>query len=131
MSDYVPAPLTVYVPASEDTLGIKPGSAIVGSHPNCTCGGDDPNCPSHEVVRIDYEGGLYGSSNMNSYEDCLLHAADRHVWNQGRGYPTVARMHVPTDKLHRVGFYDPVFHQLVVDDHPALDAWKSLWRPGR
>jgi hypothetical protein len=53
------------------------GSGIVGS----------PCEDSGDLIRIDFEGNLYGALNLASYWDRLFHAAGRHV----TGHPTVAR----------------------------------------
>lgn len=116
----VSATLTVYVPATEDTLGIKPGSGIVGS----PVGGTPPR------VRIDFEGNIHHAVNIVTYEDRLLHAAGRHTWNEGRGYPTVARQWVRAELLHAVGTYDANTWRVVeITDREALDAWVGLWKP--
>ena len=107
--------LAVYVPAGEDTFGIKPGSAIVGV----------PKGP--EPILVDYEGGLYGQEGIEFFRQRLLHAADRHT----RLYPTVARVLLPPAALHQVATYDTESGHLEVIHAEALDAWTSLWRPGR
>ena len=43
---------------------------------------------------------------MRTYADRVSHAADRHTWQGGRGYPTVARMTVPARDLLFVGHFD-------------------------
>jgi hypothetical protein len=75
--------LNVYVPAPGSDLGIVPGSGIVGTPQ------DDG------LVLIDYEGNLYGASNIGTFEDRIHHAAGRHIMR----YPTVARLLVSASKL--------------------------------
>jgi hypothetical protein len=116
--------LTVYVPAgerAEQLLGIKPGSAIVGR----------PVSPDR--VRVDYEGGIYARADdeFAAYSARLRHAADRHLWNAGRGYPTVARQTVGASLLCPVGTYDHAVRLLAVCDPARFDAWVNRWTPGR
>lgn len=92
--------LTVYIPADERAealLGIKPGSAIVGSPLE-----DDPTAS----IRIDYEGNLFGAINMNTDGERMQIAAGRHIWNNGKGFPTVARQWVEPALLCAVATYD-------------------------
>src|SRR5207253_7459535 len=55
-------------------------------------------------VLIDFEGAIHGQEM--SYEDRVHHAWGRHTWNDGRGYPTIARMVVPFKDLIEVGFLE-------------------------
>lgn len=122
--------LTIYVPASEDALGIRPGSGIVGSPVEVPPAlqpvivlADEP-----ARLRVDYEGNLHNAVNIVTWEDRLKHAAGRHVWNDGRGYPTVARMWVEADKLHAVGSYDTNTWRVVeITDQAAVDAWVARY----
>lgn len=85
------APLTVYVPrpGTYAAQRIAKGSGIVG-------------VPAGDEVLIHYEGNLYGAQNIRTFEDKLLHAADRLLTN----YPTSAKMQVPETDLEAVGTYD-------------------------
>ena len=65
------------MPKPQCKLRPTDGSGIVGS----------PSEDRSGLVRIDFEGNLYGALNLASYRDRLFHAAGRHV----TGYPTVAR----------------------------------------
>lgn len=105
--------LNVYVPVSGTVLErmIVRGSGIVGT----------PHPPGTDRVLIDYEGNLYGSENLKTYEDRLLHAGGRHAVR----YPTVARMAARSEDLLLVGSYDTETRELHVSDQPALDAWTA------
>jgi hypothetical protein len=133
--------VTVFIPASpeaEALLGIAPGSGIVSA------GSADPE----GAVRVDYEGGIYQQVGANDYHWRLMHAADRHLWNGGRGYPTTARQTVPSYLLRAVGEYDTdtnMFTALgAVDDAPGVEmagpgvdnmelalAWARRWKAGQ
>jgi hypothetical protein len=106
---------------AERLLAIKPGSAIVGT----------PVPPDR--VRIDYEGGVYARAHdeFAAYSACLRHAADRHLWHAGRGYPTVARQTVDASLLCAVGTYEHAASLLTVSDPARLNAWVTRWTPGR
>jgi hypothetical protein len=132
--------ITVYVPANSGTealLDIKPGSGIVGS--------PDPDDPlagmptltdelTSERVRIDYEGSLHFADNLSTFEERVYQAAARHLYDGGRGYPTVARQWVPRRWLREVGVYDYAQRRLVADPDPnaaaLLAAWVARYRPG-
>jgi hypothetical protein len=135
-----PATLTVYVPtdsSAEALLGIKPGSGIVGSPEH-----DDPLAGMPALtdeltsgrIRIDYEGNLYFAHNLTTFEERVYHAADRHLYDGGRGYPTIARKWVPRRWLREVGVYDYATRRLVADPDPnaaaLLAAWVARYRPG-
>ena len=117
--------LTIYVPASEDTLGIKPGSAIVGDgegrakqRPRV-----DADSPTNELwIDIYFEGNLYGAANITSFEDMLRHAADRLVDH----YPTAARRRVPAKDLHAVGWWHYPDDPPAITDPDRLAAWRRL-----
>ncbi|HEY1292858.1 MAG TPA: hypothetical protein VGJ60_07265 [Chloroflexota bacterium] len=124
--------LTIYVPAGEDTLGIKPGSGIVGSSEPTSSSIVQGLAAAMDRVRIDYEGNLHGAVNIVTWEDRVKHAAGRHVWNEGRGYPTVARRWVEPEKLHAVGTYDTDTWSIVeITDLAAVAAWDAQYREGR
>lgn len=103
--------VNVYVPkpGALSLNDVHPGSALVGTpHPNGR-------------VTVDFEGNLYGAVNLGTYEERLLHAADRHRTS----YPTVARRYVPEDDVILVGTYDTDTKQLVHDDSPAFWEWRG------
>lgn len=97
-------------PGSLSCASIHEGSGIVGT----------PLGGSGRVL-IDFEGNLYGAENMRTYEERLLHAADRHRTR----YPTMARMAVRVAELHLVGTYDTDTRTLLVTDEAALAAWRD------
>lgn len=99
--------LTIYVPMAGTDLGIKDGSALVG-----TDMGDDR-------ITIDYEGNLYGALNAVLFKDKLLIAAGRHV----ERYPTIARMYVHTAHVLAVGSYNTETQRIHIDNAEALEAW--------
>jgi hypothetical protein len=105
--------LTVYVPAGEDTHGIDPGSAIVGSR-----------IEGADALLIDYEGGRFGQMGFEVFENRLLHAAGRHV----QRYPTRARQRVDPRAFRAVGTYDSDTRELDVGDPEALEAWVALYQ---
>ncbi len=101
----------VFIPAegSLSLTGIAPGSAIVGT----------PNDGGR--ITVYYEGNLYGAENLKTYEEKLLHAADR----LRTRYPTVAMRSVTPDQLVLVGTYDTDTRELVHDDSPAFREWRD------
>lgn len=120
--------LNVYVPkiGTNAHATIDAGSGIVGT---VVAGGE---------VRIDFEGNRYRTDNIRTWADKVFHAAGRHTFNEGRGYPTVARAHVPSEDLTCVGtfvyddawpskaFGSNVYRIDLRDDAPAqldLAAW--------
>ncbi len=119
--------LVIYVPAPGHPAlaGIAPGSGIVGS-PERLVGRGGPDI---ELVTIDYEGNLYGASNVRTWADRVLVAEGRQrVW-----YPTVARRVVPSEALVRVGtlhIHDDesefTMPQLWVENHQPLADWLGL-----
>lgn len=101
--------LAIYVPTHDSHLRktIVAGSAIVGSP------------AEDDRIMIDYEGNIYNSSNMVSFDNKLLIAAGRHIDH----YPTVARSWVKGSELIPVGTYDYDTHQIEVFDIAALGEW--------
>lgn len=103
--------VNVYVPkpGARSLNDVRPGSGMVGSpHPNGR-------------VTVDFEGNLYGAENLRTYEERLLHAADRHRTS----YPTIARRYIPEDDLILVGTYDTDTKALDVVDEEALRGWRD------
>jgi hypothetical protein len=107
--------VSVYVPTvpTDPTgwHGIAPGSAIVGT-------------VQGPLIRLDYEGGIYNPAMP--FDEMLMHAADRHTWNNGRGYPTVARVWLDPTAVREVGVYHIDTDTLIVYEPDTLEAWKSL-----
>ncbi len=104
-------PFLVFVPREGAAAGIRAGSGIVG----------DP-MPGEELVRIYYEGAIYGQSEMARLADRVFYAHGRLVFR----YPTVARMTLPAASLIEVGTFDPPTGTITpVDAHAerALAAW--------
>jgi hypothetical protein len=113
--------LNVYVPAPGSDLGIVPGSGIVGTR--------QPALPGVRAIEedglvlVDYEGNLYGASNVRTLEDRLHHAAGRHIMR----YPTVARRLARVSELVFVGdyFYDE--KRLLVTRPNLLEEWRARY----
>lgn len=91
--------LNVYVPKPQTPawFHIDRRSGIVGT-PGKRCE------PDH--IEVDYEGNRFGAMNIVTWADRVHHAADRHTFNDGRGYPTVARMTTPAHDLTLVGTFN-------------------------
>lgn len=70
-------------------------------------------------MTVDYEGNLYKAENLATWEQRVLHAAQRHV----EKYPTTARVFVPVASLVRVGTFFCQTSGIDVTDRPALDRW--------
>ena len=109
--------LTVYVPAEGSQLAkdVAPGSAIVG----------DEN--SAVTVLVDYEGNLYGATNLHEFDVRLEIAAGRHV----EKYPTTARRAVPKTSVQAVATYDYESRQLEPLNGAAamvLGEWVNAYR---
>lgn len=104
--------LKVYVPKEGSYLHavLVPGSAVVGG---------DAAAPGQ--LWVDYEGNRYGAENLQTYQQKLDHAADRHLTN----YPTVARQAVPPEWVLEVGTWDHDNKLLTVSDPQALEAWRD------
>lgn len=102
--------LIVYVPHPDSDLRhfIDEGAAI--------CGGAERG---DGRVEIDFESNRYGAENMKTYEDKLLHAADRHVTR----YPTVARRLVGLSDVIAVGTYDVEGQILYITQEKHLLGW--------
>lgn len=112
------AEIVVYLPASGHpaTEGIHPGSAIVGR----------PE-PGADVVRIYYEGALYGSTGMRTLADRAVHACGR----LQQSYPTVAARVVPRDAVTVVGTFDPRSKRIMLtgsQSERAVAAWLDVPR---
>jgi hypothetical protein len=121
--------LTVYLPAAgaPDTSGISAGSGVVG-----------PELPDATGrIQIDFEGNLYDAVNMRRYEERVYHAASRQLWNNGRGYPTVARLWVEPTSVIAVGTIDvdttSWVYSVEITEQELVDAWveKYATRSGR
>jgi hypothetical protein len=108
--------LVVYVPADGSHLKstILKGAAIVGTYEHQYMGN------MSGMVRIHFEGNKYGFIE-GGYEECLMHAADRHVTR----YPTAAMMSVSPLDIHKVGTFNLASRTLTVTDPEALSDWCS------
>ena len=77
--------------------------------------------PDH--VMVYFEGNRYGASNMNRYEEKLLHAAGR----LSSKYPTVARAVFRWDEFDIVGRFmfspDWRVHRVEITDSEAVSRW--------
>lgn len=102
----------LYVPVDPEKTHISPGSAIVG----------DPNDDGYHVH---FERG--GASNVQTFEEKILHAADRRRCN----YPTAASAWFPKALLKDVGSvrYDPLLKVWLIHSIEDLDAL-TAWAPG-
>ena len=69
--------LWILVPKSGSYVRPIDGSGIVGSSSE----------DSGDLIRVDFEGNLFGALNLTSFWERIFHAAGRHVTR----YPTVAR----------------------------------------
>ena len=107
---------TLYVPNAGSPLriSIREGSGIVGT-----------DVPGDDRVMIDYEGAIYGQSNIRTYEDRVWQAWGRHTEN----YPTVARAYVKREELIEVGFLDPERREIHVDRQDVVDEWCAVAVP--
>ena len=111
--------LAVYVPAADhrDVALIRGRAGIVGAV--------TPEPVTGRVV-IDFEGNLYGASNVRTWADRVLVAEGRHRVQ----YPTVARETVRPDALVRVGtLHDEscrVTPRLWVENRPPLADYLGL-----
>ena len=107
-------PLTyrLFVPADPEETHISAGSAIVGE-------------PDDNGFHVHYERG--GASNVQTFEEKILHAADRRRCN----YPTAAAAWMPEKLLKEVGSvrYDEMLKIWVIDTIDDLDAL-TAWAPG-
>lgn len=108
--------LTVYIPHRGRDLDmserIAPGAGIVGTQLA------DP-----DLVMIDYEANLHGSSNIVTYADRVYHAASRHTDK----YPTVTRSVVRASDLLDIGEWDMATTVLVYPAAvPMLGEWLGI-----
>lgn len=106
------SPFLVFVPREGAATGIRAGSGIVGAAP----------LPGEELVRIYYEGAIYGQSEMARLADRVFYAHGRLVEN----YPTVAKMALPVASLVEVGTFDPASGTITVVDGQA-EAVLATW----
>lgn len=100
----------LYVPAGRRACLIHPRSAIVGD-------------PQGDRITVDYQEPRE-NSNVQSFEDCIHHAAGRRAQN----YPTVARASLPAEDLLEVGSvrYDATLRRWIIaeiTDMAALEGW--------
>lgn len=102
----------LFVPTDPERTHISPGSAIVGE-------------PNDNGFHVHYERG--GASNVQTFEEKILHAADRRRCN----YPTAATAWMPNSLLKDVGSvrYDEMLKIWVIDTIDDLDAL-TAWAPG-
>jgi hypothetical protein len=91
-------PVAVYVPADGHLPMIARGSGIVGQ----PYVGDRPLIHGGRMVRIYFEGRIYGQANLVTFADRVYHAADR----MAQRYPTVATLVVQETELVKVGLFE-------------------------
>jgi hypothetical protein len=99
----------VFVPVEGQLGFIAPRSGIVGV------------AYDHDHTYIYYEGNLYGSVNLNKYEERVARAADR----LAERYPTIAKAVVPDEALVHIGDFDVEKNDLVVWDKEAYERWMN------
>lgn len=100
--------VTVYVP--KDIKGIASGSAVVGmAGSECNDG----------LIRIYYEGNIYGACNLHSMIDRLLVASYR-LRDKA---PTTAFMNVRAESLVKVGQFDLDSKTVNIDDSELFQSW--------
>lgn len=106
--------VVAYVPSAEHLAGlpprIVPGSAIVGPFADAAEGADERE--------IYYEGNVIGASNIVTYADRVMVAADAVVHR----FPTTAKARVPAAELLEVAWFAYESSQLYVLADPALGA---------
>jgi hypothetical protein len=119
--------VNVYVPkvgTSADKM-LLPGSGIVGIE-----GPSEDRRVAEGRVLVYFEGNKFGSSSFRTYADRVFHAADRMLWNNGRGYPTVALAEYDADDLLWVGTFTHPDGRLEIADSEKVAAWLGLdWLP--
>lgn len=105
--------LSIFVPTPglRVTVRIAPRSGIVGTY-----------YPNDQRVLIDYEGNLYGASNIKTYADRLRHAAGRHT----ERYPTVARRFVTTIDVIQIGTFDYGTGEIEIMNPVLLAEWLEV-----
>lgn len=106
----------VFVPTTGSSLErtVKAGSGIVGSPAEDNIG-----------VRVDFEGNVYNTPQLDGFADRVAHAAGRHVGRDGVPYPTVARAFVQASHLVRVGYFDNNTGEVVPE--PAKKSVLERW----
>ena len=113
MDDKYNTTLNVYVPCSNTftATAIAKKSAIVGTQ-------------IEDRIMLDYEGNLYGAANLESWDECLLVAAFRHIDHA----PTVARIHANESELKQVGTFNPATRVFtpMPEMKDTLDDWLEL-----
>ncbi len=100
--------LRIYVPADPRQSSIASGSGVVGH-----------NTDSNGAVVVYYEGNLHGATNLNRFDERLMHAAGRLVHR----YPTIAMSAVNADQLVQVGTLTYPEGRITVTNRPLLEAW--------
>lgn len=107
--------VNVYLPNHPNVSDvIARGSAIVGK--------EVPGINDDVLLSLYYEGNLFGQ--FKSYEECILHAADR----LEQHYPTIARMHVLPGEVTEIGTYDTKTKELTI--RPEFEAPLADWTQG-
>lgn len=112
--------VTVYVPRlqAHSLRDIARGSGIVGRVEGRGIGPD----AGADMVQIYYEGNIYGASNLTTYADRLVVAAERMASRSA----TTAQRTVSARLLVEVGFWDPATRSVHVQPGPVtrmLAAW--------
>lgn len=106
--------ITVYVPNPDSTrlIGVDPKSGIIGR----------PALHDDSLLLVYYEGNRYGFSNVITFADRCMIAAERMTQDA----PTIAKSLVPCDAVIRVGSYLPEYRRVELDDGASvtrLAAW--------
>lgn len=118
--DYVPAHfvLGIYVPDPTNwraAATVEPRSGIVGL----------PTGVGGEYISVYYEGWVNGPMQYAErdarglWEAGIQHAAGRMVVD----YPTIARAHLPSNSLTRIGIYRPKSGEIELTDEARLNEW--------
>lgn len=119
-------PLAIYVPNPEHPpLAGRPitaKSGIVGTEGPAyfMVLGEVPDDLDDRALQIDFEGNLYGASNIKTWADRVYHAADRHLSR----YPTIARATVPIRSMIQVGTIEG--RAITVTKPEALARWLGV-----
>lgn len=106
--------LNIYIPQDprKPPLGIVPASAIVGAAADAS-----------GLVRVDFEGNIYETENLQDYESRIRQAAGRYAIR----YPTVARGSVPEAELRCVGEVDTTDWRVYLSEDAAIKSAVAEW----
>lgn len=112
--------IEVFVPKTGSFVAstVAPGSAIIGKLL------DDSPEGEREIY---FEGNIYDIESLTRYADRCLQATNRMF----KRYPTVARMRCKKDDLVKIGIFDEIAGQVILDEGETPRKLLVNWLGGK